>query len=360
MLQIVILVFVVSHERLLLILYMRMRYLFISIAIFLSGRHTITGQHKEHFHAPVHKIISEYLAFFRDAVMNIHYQSYAEYIDGHLLPKSPHCLSMLGQRRLDNYAIAIMSAVYDRIPGHIIETGVWRGGASMLAAKTIEVLGNVEKRKVFFCDSFKGIPKVIGKAVSGQDETAWTYHILNDNDVNRVREKVQSFGVDTSNVVYVEGYFNESIPALIKNNPELTFSVIRLDGDTYFSTMDAIKELYPRLNKGGFIIIDDYIDWIGCKRAIDDYRREHSITEPITVVPHKIGGNASEVEYARGVYWRKGVTNEEMPYCPGAKKLPFPSRAYTPRHHVDVSPDLREIYVDFRGNIGKTKMKMCV
>ena len=332
-----------------------MRSIFIPIAIFCCESYIVAVvEHNEHYHAPVHKIISEYLAFFRDAVMNIHYQSYAEYIDGNDWPKSPHCLSMLGQRRLDNYAIAVMTAVYDRIPGHIIETGVWRGGASMFAAKTIEVLGNVDRRKVFFCDSFKGIPKVEGKAVSKQDKTAWKYQILNDNDVGRVRSRVQSFRVDTSNVAYVEGYFNESIPALIKNNPELTFSVIRLDGDTYFSTMDAIKELYPRLNKGGFIIIDDYIDWIGCKRAIDDYRREHAITEPITMVPHKIG------EKARGVYWRKGVTNEEMPYCPGAKTLPYPSGAYTPSHHVDVSSDLREIQIDLRVNIGNTVMKMCV
>jgi len=261
---------------------------------------------------------------------------------------------MLGQRRLDHCAMTVMAVVCDRIPGHVIETGVWRGGASMLTAKTLELLGEATQRKVYFCDSFKGIPKVEGNAVSEQDEVAWTFTILNNNSVENVKEKSRLFGVDQSHIVYVQGYFNESLPALVKKEPTITFSVIRLDGDTYFSTMDAITVLYPRLNKGGFIIIDDFVDWVGCQRAVDDYRRANKITEPITIVPHKEG------ETARGAYWRKGVTNAEMPYCVGAYKIPYPNGAYTPSKHVWMSSEMKEIHQDFRKALANSKLKICV
>lgn len=116
---------------------------------------------------------------------------------------------------------------------------------------------------------------------------------------------------------YVEGYFNDTLPILVKKNPYMKFSVIRLDGDTYFSTMDALKELYPRLSKGGFIIIDDFVDWKGCNDAILEYRKMHNITEPITLVPHlQKGKKGNSTEQVRGVFWRKGVTDDEMKYCP--------------------------------------------
>jgi hypothetical protein len=77
------------------------------------------------------------------------------------------------------------------------------------------------------------------------------------------------------------------------------FMAVRLDGDTYQSTWQAIEVLYPRLNKGGYLIIDDYTDWIGCREAIQDYRKKFNITEPILPVAHPDG---LEV---RGAWWRK-------------------------------------------------------
>ena len=72
------------------------------------------------------------------------------------------------------------------------------------------------------------------------------------------------------------------------------FAVIRLDGDMYSSTMDAMQALYPRLSPGGFCIIDDYA-LKGCREAVDDYRKEHGIIEPL-----------ENVDWS-GVFWRKAV-----------------------------------------------------
>jgi hypothetical protein len=59
---------------------------------------------------------------------------------------------------------------------------------------------------------------------------------------------------------------------------------MRLDADLYESTMDALKNLYPRLSPGGYVIVDDYWNSPPCHRAINDYRRQHGIEEPIVMV----------------------------------------------------------------------------
>ena len=70
-------------------------------------------------------------------------------------------------------------------------------------------------------------------------------------------------------------------------------SIMRLDGDMYESTMDGLKNLYPKLSPGGFIIIDDWGVIKGCKQAVLDYRQDHGITEAI-----------KEIDWS-GIYWRK-------------------------------------------------------
>ena len=68
---------------------------------------------------------------------------------------------------------------------------------------------------------------------------------------------------------------------------------MRLDGDMYESTMDALSSLYPKLSAGGYVIIDDYQSIDACRAAVDDYRREHSISEELRTVDWS------------AVYWKK-------------------------------------------------------
>jgi O-methyltransferase len=73
------------------------------------------------------------------------------------------------------------------------------------------------------------------------------------------------------------------------------WSVVRLDGDLYESTMDGLANLYPGLSPGGFLIVDDYGGLAPCRAAVDDYRRDNRIAEEIV-----------EIDWA-GVYWRKAM-----------------------------------------------------
>jgi O-methyltransferase len=68
---------------------------------------------------------------------------------------------------------------------------------------------------------------------------------------------------------------------------------LRLDGDMYESTMDGLKNLYPRLSNGGYLIIDDWGAVKGCQQAVIDYRKTHGISDEII-----------QIDWT-GVYWRK-------------------------------------------------------
>jgi len=110
-------------------------------------------------------------------------------------------------------------------------------------------------------------------------------------------------------VVILEGYFNETLD--VPKHQDMfalrNFSVIRLDGDTYESTIQALHALYPHLSVGGFVIVDDYMDWIGARQAVLDFRAQHSVTSPIVAVYHenvRFKGDG-EGEIPRGVWWRK-------------------------------------------------------
>ncbi|GAB4710285.1 hypothetical protein MOKP122_44800 [Mycobacterium avium subsp. hominissuis] len=88
---------------------------------------------------------------------------------------------------------------------------------------------------------------------------------------------------------FVPGWFKDTL----KDAPIDRISVLRLDGDLYESTIQALDALYPRLSPGGFCIVDDYHAIKACAQAVTDYRTQHGVTAEIV----EIDGT--------GVLWRK-------------------------------------------------------
>ena len=94
-----------------------------------------------------------------------------------------------------------------------------------------------------------------------------------------------------SQVVFVKGWFKDTLHLA----PIDKLAVLRLDGDMYTSTMEALDPLYPKLFPGGYRIVDDYGNVEACKKAVTDYRAKHNITESIIDID------------GAGVYWRKAL-----------------------------------------------------
>jgi hypothetical protein len=177
-----------------------------------------------------------------------------------------HGLTMVGLRRLDDLQACVEHVVADGVPGDLIEAGSWRGGASMLMRATLDAHG--EQRSVVVADSFQGFP------ASDVDEPV--DHELLVAPLDDVRDAFARLGLDHG-VEFVAGFFEATLPALA----DRTWALVRLDADTYEATRLALRVLYPGLAPGGVLIIDDYGSWGGCRRAVEEFRAEHGIREPL-------------------------------------------------------------------------------
>jgi O-methyltransferase len=199
-----------------------------------------------------------------------------------------HALTMTGLVRLDDLQHCVETVIRDSVAGDLIEIGSWRGGSSMLMRATLDSLG-AENRAVWVADSFQGFPAPDPSpdqddAGSGYAGSLAPYFAAFDYLASPLREVQESFARlgYVRGVEFVPGFFEQTLPTLAGGKHR--WSVIRLDGDTYDVTLLALRCLYPSLSNGGYLIVDDYLDIDECRHAVDDFRREHSIDEPLEQV----------------------------------------------------------------------------
>ena len=171
---------------------------------------------------------------------------------------------------------AIQYLVKNKIPGDIVECGVWRGGSTMIAAHTLLAAGDTTRR-IWLYDTFEGMTEpgnldvraydgvdahqIWGQWNSTHDEN-WVYSPLDE-----VRSNMASTAYPNDKIVYVQGKVEDTIP---ENAPE-QIALLRLDTDWYESTYHELSHLFPRLAKHGVLIIDDYGWWKGSREATDQY-----------------------------------------------------------------------------------------
>jgi O-methyltransferase len=186
--------------------------------------------------------------------------------------------TMVGLRRLDHLQRCVEVIVRDDVPGDLIETGVWRGGASIFMRAVLAVLGD-EQRQVWLADSFEGLPRARPDeypADAGSDEHfVFEYLAVSEE---KVRQAFERYELLDDRVRFLPGWFTASLPPLRGNR---RWSLIRLDGDMYESTIVALESLYPDLSPGGFVVIDDYGAIPQCQQAVEDFRRDNGISDPI-------------------------------------------------------------------------------
>lgn len=200
----------------------------------------------------------------------------------------PAAETMVGRRRLTDVRHCVSTVLDEGIPGDLVETGVWRGGVTILMRGLLEAWGDTERR-VWVADSFQGLPapnasafpQDVGHDMSGVPALAVT--------ADEVRANFARYGLLDERVQFLEGWFRDTLPRA----PIERIAVLRLDGDMYESTIDALEALYPKLSIGGYVIVDDYGAWEPCRQACSDYRDRHGITDEIVPVDWT------------GVHWRR-------------------------------------------------------
>jgi hypothetical protein len=202
--------------------------------------------------------------------------------------------TMVGRARLDNVEELVRTVLAEGVPGDLVETGVWRGGTVIFMRAILATYG-ITDRTVWACDSFEGLPEPDAEAYPADEamqvDDAKMKLLLDAGlavSVEQVRANFARYGLLDDQVRFVEGWFSESLPTA----PIEQIAVLRLDGDLYESTMDALVNLEPKVAPGGFVIIDDYGSLEPCRKAVHDYRDQHGIDDPIETVDWT------------GAYWR--------------------------------------------------------
>jgi O-methyltransferase len=198
-------------------------------------------------------------------------------------------LTMIGMQRLTSLQRCVETVLTDDIPGDLVECGVWRGGASILMRAVLAAYRD-ETRRVWLADSFAGVPRP--DTANYKADRGIRLHrqakILGVPEAE-VRANFQRYGLLDEQVRFLPGWFKDTL----QDAPIDRIAVLRLDGDLYESTIQALDALYPLLSRGGFCIIDDYHALTACRQAVTDYREKHEIPDEIV----EIDGT--------GVLWRK-------------------------------------------------------
>ena len=186
---------------------------------------------------------------------------------GGIWPSRAH--TMIGIPRLNNIQYCVGQVLARGIPGDLIETGVWRGGATIFMRGILKAHG-VTDRVVWVADSFAGLPPP--DHARYPHESKQEFHRMGELVVSLddVRNNFARYGLLDDQVRFLKGWFSETLPTA----PIEKLAVMRLDGDMYESTMDALVNLYPKLSPGGFVIIDDYNAVQSCNAAVADFRRD--------------------------------------------------------------------------------------
>lgn len=163
----------------------------------------------------------------------------------------------------------------NKIDGDFVECGVWKGGSIMAMILTLQKLCD-ENRKIWLYDTFEGMtaPKQEDKKFDGTSASellnedrerktnVWAVSHLED-----VINNISSLSYPENQLKYVKGPVDETLNMEIPDK----ISLLRLDTDWYESTKIELEILFPKLVKGGVLIIDDYGHWKGCKLAVDEY-----------------------------------------------------------------------------------------
>lgn len=169
--------------------------------------------------------------------------------------------------------------------GDIVECGVWNGGsAAIMWFANAHCPSNSCSRTIWLFDSFQGLPRPGEK--DGNWERTVYFEGWNQGDVEKVKQAFRTLGLGLDNVIIVPGWFESTLATA----PVSAISVLHIDADWYDSVKTALTTLYDKVVPGGFVVLDDYGYWQGCRKALEDFLVERGIYSIEIVRIDRVGG----------------------------------------------------------------------
>lgn len=196
--------------------------------------------------------------------------------------------TMIGQKRMSNIRQLLEEVLANNVPGDLIETGVWRGGACIYMRAILKAYG-ISDRTVWLADSFQGLPPPNPEQYPADEGDEFSTYSELAVSMEEVKTNFERYGLLDEKVAFLRGWFRDTLPGA----PIDRLAILRMDGDMYESTIDALNNLYHKVSASGFVIVDDYRVVEGCRKAVDDFREQHAISDPLVEID------------GVGVFWQK-------------------------------------------------------
>jgi hypothetical protein len=199
--------------------------------------------------------------------------------------------TMIGRSGLDNLERCVDRVFAEGVEGDFLEAGVCYGGASIFM-RALQVAYGEDGRSTWVADTFAGVPPPTHE-VDREHELDLTEERVPwmAASLGAVRDNFDAYGLLSENVRFLPGLFADTLPAA----PVERLAILRIDGDLYSSTRDALDTLYDRVSEGGWVIVDDYGALEPCRLAVDDFISERGLDLEL-----------NRVDWTR-VCWRKGA-----------------------------------------------------
>jgi O-methyltransferase len=186
-----------------------------------------------------------------------------------------------------SYKLA-QSVELKKLRGAFVECGVWKGGVSGVLAQVAHAAHS--KRQVWLFDSFEGLPEP-GKEDGArakeyaEGKSSGTLSTIGKcvgplEDVQRLFSSV--LNISGEHIHIGKGWFQDTLPKTKEGIGAI--AILRLDGDWYESTKVPLDYLFDNVVSGGYVILDDYYCWEGCKKAVDEFCQQRGITPNIVRV----------------------------------------------------------------------------
>ena len=162
------------------------------------------------------------------------------------------------------------------VPGEIIECGVFKGASYLRFAMFREIFGNPFSKKIIGFDTFSKFPET-----TFQDDTKARNKFISSAGSDSISKEQLLKILDNKglnkHVDLIEGDITETVPSYVKANPELKISLLNLDTDIYEPTVTILEHLYPKITKGGILMLDDYGTHPGETKAVDEYFKNKTV-----------------------------------------------------------------------------------
>src|ERR1700676_2714684 len=184
------------------------------------------------------------------------------------ITKAVQSHTLVGPERIHNLYVLAQRIEKEQIPGDVVECGVYKGGTAAILAR----IATRSKlcRTVWLFDSFQGMPETTEK--DGEQAREYIGKVLASPD--EVRNLLQETDADLNRVRIIPGMFHDTFPSA--QIPRI--ALLNIDADWYESVKLCLEKFYDLVVPGGFVSIDDYGHWQGCREAVDAFFKERDIS----------------------------------------------------------------------------------